>query len=97
MTRPNTSKDELLSLMNIGPAMRADLALLDIENKAQLAKHEPDEMYIRLIKVTGKHQDPCVWDVFAAAIHEARTGEKQPWWHWTPERKQRQAENKFCM
>ena len=97
MTSPNVLKDELLTLKNVGAATRADLALLGIENKAQLAQQEPDQMYSRLITITGKSQDPCVWDVFAAVVHEARTGEKQPWWHWTPERKRRQAENKFCI
>ncbi|GAN29924.1 helix-hairpin-helix domain-containing protein [Legionella pneumophila] len=40
---------------------------------------------------------PCVWDVFAAAINEARTGEKQPWWQWTKIRKKRQLEGTFCI
>jgi hypothetical protein len=28
-----------------------------------------------------------MWDVFAAIIHEAKTGEKLSWWHWTKIRK----------
>jgi hypothetical protein len=39
--------------------------------------------------------DPCVWDVFAAAIHQARTGESRDWWTFTPERKRRQALGEF--
>ena len=39
----------------------------------------------------GQRQDPCVWDTFAAAIHQARTGEALPWWHFTVERKRRVA------
>jgi hypothetical protein len=48
-----------------------------------------------LQRLTGKRQDPCVWDTFAAAIHQARTGEALPWWHFTRERKRRQAEGTF--
>jgi hypothetical protein len=34
--------------------------------------------------------DPCVYDSFRAIIHEARTGEKTPWFAWTDERKRRE-------
>lgn len=87
----NTSKitHELLSLMNVGAATYNDLQLLGIHSIEQLAQACPDELYSRLQEVTGQIQDPCVWDVFAAVIHEARTGEKQPWWKWTKIRKKR--------
>ncbi|HEK3761963.1 TPA: Mitomycin resistance protein mcrB, partial [Legionella pneumophila] len=52
---------------------------------------------IRLQQITGQAHDPCVWDVFAAAINEARTGQKQPWWEWTKIRKKRQLEGAFCI
>jgi hypothetical protein len=89
MKKNTSAKNELLSLMNLGPATQKDLALLGITTKAQLAKASPDELYKRLQKITGKKHDPCVWDTFAAIIHEANTGEKIPWWHWTPRRKAR--------
>lgn len=75
--------------MNIGPATQKDFALLGITTIAQLAKANPDQLYERLQRITGKRHDPCVWDVFAASIHEAQTGEKTPWWHWTAVRKAR--------
>ncbi len=87
--------DELMALRNIGPAMRRDLTLLGISSVAQLARREPDALYAALERKTGMRQDPCVWDTFAAAIHQARTGEARPWWHYTPERKRRQAEGAF--
>ena len=87
--------DDLMALKNIGPAMRRDLALLGISSVAQLAPREPDALYTALERKTGQRQDPCVWDTFAAAIHQARTGEARPWWHYTPERKRRQAEGNF--
>lgn len=87
--------DELLALKNIGPAMRRVLELLGVASVAQLARREPDALYRALARKTGQRQDPCVWDTFAAAIHQARTGEARPWWHYTPERKRRQAEGEF--
>lgn len=80
-------KSELLTLMNVGPATLKDLQLLGIESIIQLEKQTPDDLYRRLQQVTKTKQDPCVWDVFAAIIHEAQTGEKLPWWHWSKIRK----------
>jgi hypothetical protein len=87
--------DTLLALRNIGPAMRRDLERLGVRTAAQLARHDPDRLYRRLATLTGVRQDPCVWDTFAAAIHQARTGEALPWWHFTADRKRRMAEGSF--
>jgi hypothetical protein len=87
--------DELLQLRNIGKAMRSDFALLGINSVAQLAKQEADKLYARIQTLTGTKHDPCVWDTFAAAIHQARTGEALPWWHFTKIRKQQQADGVF--
>lgn len=78
---------ELLSLMNVGKATVQDLKLLGITTIEELKKQDPDQLYVQLQKITGTKHDPCVWDVFAAIIHEAQTGEKIPWWHWTGIRK----------
>lgn len=86
---------ELRRLANIGPAMQRDLTALGITTIADLARADPDELYLRLQTLTGADHDPCVWDVFAAAIHEARTGQTTRWWDWTPVRKQRQAAGQF--
>lgn len=90
-----TAGDELTALANIGPAIREDLRLLGIDTVVALADQEADALYQRLNQLTGRRHDPCVWDVFAAAIHQARTGEGLPWWHWTPERKRRQTTGGF--
>lgn len=76
-------KNELFSLMNVGPATYKDLQTLGISIIEQLSKADPDELYSRLQEITGSPHDPCVWDVFAAIIHEAKTGEKIPWWQWS--------------
>lgn len=82
-------KHELLKLQNVGKATLKDLELLGITSISELATANADELYSRLQVLTGQHQDPCVWDVFAAIIHEAKTGEKTPWWQWTNVRKSR--------
>lgn len=87
--------DPFAGFRNLGPAARADLAVLGIATPAQLAGSDPDELYLRLQARTGHRHDPCVWDVFAAAVHQARTGEGRDWWSFTPERKARQARGKF--
>ena len=89
MNKKSHTQNELRSLMNVGPATHKDLTLLGITTIDQLAQANPDELYERLQKITGKSHDPCVWDVFAAIIHEANTGEKTPWWRWTSMRKAR--------
>lgn len=83
-------EDELSRLRNVGPAVRKDLSLLGITSVRQLAEQNPDELYARLQVITDSHQDPCVWDVFAAIVHEAKTGERLDWWKFTAQRKQRQ-------
>ena len=88
-------KSELLTLKNVGQATYEDLSQLGIQSIAELAQADPDELYIKLQRLTNRKHDPCVWDVFAAIIHEARTGEKQPWWEWTKVRKNRQKNGTF--
>ncbi|HQS83574.1 MAG: Mitomycin resistance protein mcrB [Alphaproteobacteria bacterium 16-39-46] len=80
-------KNELLSLMNVGPAVLNDLKILGIDRIAQLRDETPDHLYEKLQTITQKKHEPCMWDVFAAIIHEAETGEKRPWWDWSKIRK----------
>jgi nucleotidyltransferase/DNA polymerase involved in DNA repair len=67
--------DELLQLRNIGKAMRADFTLLGIDSIAQLARCDADVLYSRIQALTHARHDPCVWDTYAVAIHQAKTGE----------------------
>lgn len=87
MNKKSKPKSELLNLMNVGPAMLKDLQILDIATIAQLRSKTPDHLYAKLQKITGTKHDPCVWDTFAAIIHEAKTGEKLPWWTYSKIRK----------
>lgn len=79
--KANNNINELFSLANVGPATFKDLSLLGITTIAQLATQDPDHLYQRIQEITNTKHDPCVWDTFAAIIHEAKTGEKTPWWH----------------
>ena len=83
------SKHELLNLRNVGPAVLRDLEILGISTIAQLRSETADHLYEELHRRTGIVHDPCMWDVFAAIIHEAKTGDKTAWWSWTPMRKSR--------
>ena len=85
----------LAKLRNVGKAALGDFALLEIKTVSQLSACEPGDLFATLQARTGKRQDPCVWDVFAATIHQARTGDAQDWWAFTAERKSRQAQGFF--
>ena len=81
---------DLQRMPNIGPAMAYDLLRLGIRRSDDLAGRDPDALYADLGRLDGVRHDPCVRDVFAAAVGYAETGESQPWWHFTPERKERE-------
>lgn len=85
----------LASLRNIGKAALADFAVLEIQTIGQLARQDADHLYLTLCQKTRQRHDPCVHDVFAAAIHQALTGEARNWWSFTPQRKARQQDGSF--
>jgi hypothetical protein len=82
---------QLGDLISIGPAMLRDFELLGIASVAQLARQNPQRMYKRLSHVTGQRQDPCVLDVFCAAVAQARNprlpAEQCQWSYWSKKRK----------
>lgn len=79
----------LAMLRNVGKATLTDFAVLDVQTVAQLSACRPDDLFAELQRRTGVRQDPCVWDVFAATIHQARSGDAKNWWAFTAERKAR--------
>lgn len=81
---------ELQKIPNIGPAMAGDLLGLGITAVDELVGRDPDEMYDELCRIDGTRHDPCVRDVFAAAVSYARGEPARPWWAFTPERKARE-------
>ncbi len=88
-------EDDVIVLRNVGKAIRADLKLLGVDTVGELARCEADALYLDLATMTGSRHDPCVHDTFAAAIHQARTGEALGWWEFTPARKVRQKAGTF--
>lgn len=89
VVRGNVRK--LTDLPNIGKAGAADLALLGINKPGDLKGQDPFEMYERLCILTGSKHDPCVIDVFISVICFINGDEPKAWWHYTAERKRRQA------
>ena len=81
----------LADLNGVGPATLDDLERLGIRTVEELAARDARELYDELCRQTGKRQDPCVQDVFACAIAQARDpqlpAEQQRWWYWTKIRK----------
>jgi Pathogenicity locus len=90
--KPRRLKD----LVSIGPAMLRDFELLGVHSVAELARQRPQQMYARLNRVSGQRQDPCILDVFRAAVAQARNprlpAEQCQWWYWSRRRKQRSKE-----
>lgn len=78
---------QLSDLKNVGKATLKDLHLLGIHTIEELSTKDPTTLFYELERRTQARQDPCVWDVFAAIIHEASGGEPTAWWEWTSKRK----------
>lgn len=77
------------ALPNIGPAIAADLARIGIHRPQQLIGKDPLALYQALCRQTGRRHDPCVLDIFMAAIDFMEGGAPRAWWTFTEERKTR--------
>ena len=90
-TKPITHR-KLSDLRSVGPATISDLRLLGITTVEELTGKDAQELYERLCIRTGATHDPCVIDVFQAAIEQATDPSlerrKCNWWYWTKVRKQ---------
>ncbi len=85
-------KDVLLVLQtipNVGPAIAGALVRLGVSDVRQVGQREPAEMYESLCTLDGVRHDPCVLDVFSAAVAYARGEPARPWWEFSRERKAR--------
>ena len=89
-------KRELADFRSVGPATLADFRILGITSAAQLRRADADRLFAKLCRVTGKTYDPCVRDVFAAAIAQAKDPqlpeEQRDWWYWSRLRKRAHAQ-----
>ncbi|OLE49427.1 MAG: hypothetical protein AUG46_00390 [Acidobacteria bacterium 13_1_20CM_3_58_11] len=72
--------------------MLTDFELLGIRSVAQLARQNPERLYARLNRIQAQRQDPCVLDVFSAAVAQAQNprlpAAQCQWWYWSKKRKQ---------
>lgn len=75
------------SMPNIGRKMAEDFALLGFSRPSELAGQDPYALYDRMCELTRTRQDPCVADVYIAAVRFMEGSPPYPWWHYTDERK----------
>ena len=74
---------------NVGPATAGDFARLGLHAPMELASCDAFTLYRRLCDIDGVRHDPCVIDVFLAAVDFMRGAPARPWWAYTTERKAR--------
>lgn len=78
-----TTPHELRTLKNVGPATLSDLLSLGITTIADLKTANPEELFDLLETISGHKQNICMLDLFRAIVHEAQTGERLPWHHFS--------------
>jgi hypothetical protein len=78
---------DLQQIPNIGPSISANLRLIGISSPEDLLGKDPYTMYDDLCDTTGVRHDPCVIDVFIAAVRFMAGERAKPWWKYTSERK----------
>jgi hypothetical protein len=80
---------DLTSVPNVGPAVARKLRRLGIEEPADLAGQDGEQLFERLCAIDGRRHDPCLLDTFVAAVAFADHGDTRPWWEFSRERKAR--------
>lgn len=84
-------KLELTDLVSVGRATVRDFELLGIKSVEQLRGKNADILFHELCRRTQVTHDPCVIDVFSAAIAQAENpdlpDEMKKWWYWSRLRK----------
>jgi hypothetical protein len=93
MRRSQAPKSELADLQRIpgiGPSIAQDLYDLGIRRASALKKRNPQQLYDKLIKLRGVHQDRCVLYTFRCAVYFATETNHDPellkWWNWQDEK-----------
>lgn len=91
-TQPG-GRRELGDLISVGPATLRDFDQLGIRSVAQLARANPRRLYERMCRITGTRIDPCLLDVFCAAVAQAGNSRlpaaECQWWYHSRLRKAR--------
>ncbi len=89
MRKKQISTDSLESIPNIGPAIAAKLRLLGFKTPSDLKGADPYFMYQKLFKLTGRHHDLCLLDVFISVVSFCNGNPPKPWWKFTAMRKRK--------
>jgi hypothetical protein len=74
---------------NIGPRMAEDFERLGITTPEDLPGKDPYKLYLKMCRLSGSRQDPCVLDTYIAAVRFMEGAKPAPWWAYTAERKRR--------
>lgn len=77
----------LEQIPNIGPSIAGDLKGIGIKVPADLQGKDPLSLYERVNHVTQQVHDPCLLDVFMAAIDFMNGKGTAPWYAFTARRK----------
>ncbi len=85
--KPRTDIQDFEAIPNVGPATIRYLELLGITAPYELIGQDPYSMYRELCDLTGRKIDPCLADVFIAAVRFMEGEAPRKWWHYTEERK----------
>jgi hypothetical protein len=95
----NLQERRFRDLISVGSKIERDFEMLSIRSVSHLARQDPERMYEKLNSLTGARQDPCVRDVFCAAVAQARDprlpAEQCQWWYWS--RRRKSAPVKSCL
>lgn len=84
----NKSNDlkRLKTIPGVGKEIAEDLWNLGIESVRDLKGKNPELLYKRLCKQTGRHEDRCMLYVFRCAVYYASNDRYNPgllkWWNW---------------
>ena len=78
---------DLEDIPNVGPSIAANLRLIGVSSPQDLLGKDPYMMYDDLCDTIGVRHDPCVIDVFIAAVRFMAGQPSKPWWKYTAERK----------
>lgn len=87
MSSDRSNYTKLEEIPNVGAATAGDLRRLGINEPSDLIGRDPYALYDALCTITNQYHDPCVIDVFIAAVRFMEGAPDTPWWHYTPERK----------
>ncbi len=85
--KPRLDIQKFTDIPNVGKATEADFLLLGFKQPSGLINQDPYYLYDKLCDITAQRHDPCVIDVFIAAVRYMQGEPAQKWWFYTAERK----------